>query len=70
MNDGIIEKIINKKTCKTRKAKTTWLKFDKKKHNEDEIWRKNPKQKNLQLKELESNLKDLKIIKGEIKNHL
>jgi hypothetical protein len=37
LNDGIIEKIINKKTCKARKAKTTWLKFDKKKHNEDEI---------------------------------
>jgi hypothetical protein len=34
------------------------LKFDKKKPNEDEILKTNPKQNNLQLKELEPNLKD------------
>jgi hypothetical protein len=38
LNDGIVEKYINKKTCKTRKAKKKiGLKFDKKKPNEDEI---------------------------------
>jgi len=38
LNDGIAEKIIAKKTCKKKIAKTIMaLKFDKTKLNEDEI---------------------------------
>jgi hypothetical protein len=62
LKDGIIEKTINKKTCKRKgiAKKGTRLKSNRKKSNEDEILTKINIQnkKNLQLKELEPNLKD------------
>jgi hypothetical protein len=37
LNDGIIEKHINKKNLQNKKSKKIGIKFDKKKLNEDEI---------------------------------
>jgi len=44
LNDGIIEKTTNKKTCKIKRiAKKMGLKSDRKKPNKDKIWIKNKK---------------------------
>jgi hypothetical protein len=47
LNDEIVERILIKKTCKSKTKSTKWtrIRFDKKKKTKDEIWKKKFKNK-------------------------